>query len=196
MGATITEPVHKISVEKDVTSSIAMTLTLVSFSMLFAGMLLGYAVIRFNNPIWPPMGMKSVNLFLPSISSVIIVLSSIFYIIFEKESFRNGPKRNLFLNLTIIAGFAFMVAQYIFWGNLKLQGFYVGDGVFPSLIYGLTWTHAGHIVLALALLIWLAWKNGKMKTEEGNLLWIKNIGKFWHFLGVVWFILYFAIFIF
>lgn len=194
MGMSI--EMKQISPDKDLKSSIAMTLTLVSFSMLFAAMLLGYAVIRFNNPIWPPMGMNRVDLFLPTLSTVIIAFSSVSYILFERQSFREGPKNKLYLNLTILAGIGFMVAQFRFWNVLKLEGFYTSDGVFPSLIYGLTWTHAGHIVLALALLLWLFVKNGKMKSEEENLLWIKNTGKFWHFLGIVWLILYLSIFVF
>lgn len=186
----------KISPDKDLKSSIAMTLTLVSFSMLFAAMLLGYVVIRFNNPIWPPMGMSRVDLFLPTLSTAIIALSSVFYVLFERASFKEGPGKSLYLYLTLLAGFGFMGIQLRFWDVLKLEGFYTSDGVFPSLIYGMTWTHAGHIVLALALLIWLAFKNGRMESAETNLLWIKNTGKFWHFLGVVWLVLYLSIFVF
>ncbi len=193
---TMSMEYKQISPDKELKSSIAMTLTLVSFSMLFAAMLLGYAVIRFNNPIWPPMGMNKVDLFLPSISTGIIALSSMTYILFERANFKNQIGKNGFLYLTMFLGFAFMLVQLKFWDALKVQGLYTSDGVFPSLIYGLTWTHAGHIVLALVLLIWLAFKNGKMKGSDENLLWVRNVGKFWHFLGVVWLILYLTIFVF
>ena len=53
--------------------SIAMTVTLVSFSMLFATLMLGYTVYRFSNQVWPPIGFSQINLLYPIVSTAEIV---------------------------------------------------------------------------------------------------------------------------
>lgn len=180
----------------EVKSSIAMTLTLMSFSMLFAAFLLGYAVFRFNSLQWPPMGLDRVDLFLPTVSTVVILVSSLFYAIFERKVFQNIWNIK-FLWATTFMGLVFMGVQTYFWDSLKNAGFLAGSGIFQSLVYGFTWTHAGHIVLALVLLFWLALKLNSYKkdSKEKALLWVKNVGKFWHFLGVVWLVIYLTVFI-
>ena len=63
---------------KDVANSIAMVITLVSFTMLFAVFFLGYAIFRLNAQEWPPMGMNKVGLGIPSLSTLIIILSIVY----------------------------------------------------------------------------------------------------------------------
>ncbi len=171
---------------QEITSSVAMSVALISFSMLFASMLMGYAVFRLNAPAWPPMGMSKPDSFQPALSTAIITLSSLSYIFFEKK----GSK--LFLWVSFLCGLGFMASQFAFWNSLKASGFYVQDGIFPSLLYAFTWVHAAHIVGALGFLGWLLIRFEKLKC---SVLWIRNVGKFWHFLGIIWFILYLTLFI-
>ena len=70
---------------KKLASSIAMTMSLVTFAMLFATMFLGYTVFRMQQPVWPPMGMPRVGLTIPLLSTLLIVVSSFTYWKFEKN---------------------------------------------------------------------------------------------------------------
>jgi cytochrome c oxidase subunit 3 len=179
------------------TSSIAMVMTLVSFSMLFATLMLGYIAYRFTSEVWPPLGMQRASLGLPTISTVIILMSSLTY--FLSEGGFNKGNHKAFKNyfwLTLALGTGFMVSQLLLWRDLKLSGIYVDTTVFASIIYAFTWVHAAHVVggiVALLLLFpTLLGKREQIKSE----LWIKNVGQFWHFLGIVWVIIYFGIFVF
>ena len=157
-------------------SAIAMTLALLSVAMLFAALMLGYALLRFNSVMWPPMGMERADLFYPTLSTVLIVGSSLCY--------SRSPRYTLFL------GIAFLVSQALLWSSLKASGLYASAGIFPSIIYGLTWTHAGHLLVALCFLLAL------VVRRERSELWIKNVGTLWHFLGIIWLILYLSVFVF
>jgi cytochrome c oxidase subunit 3 len=173
-------------------SSIAMVVTLVSFGMLFLTLMMSFALYRFTNPVWPPAGMERPSLVIPTISTLIIVLSSIFYMNFEKNISKGvADKKNLLV--TLVLGFAFMTSQAIFWSQLKSHGILVSSGIFPSIIYAFTWIHAAHIVAGLALLLWLV---KTLKTPNSmTAVKVSNVGKFWHFLGIVWLIMFVTIFV-
>ncbi len=181
---------------KKVVSSIGMIVLLISFTMLFATLLLGYIVFRMTSEVWPPMGIQRISLVLPTISTIVIALSSYTYFMFEK-AYKSKDLKMAKLNfaLTFLAGLGFMATQFTLWQSMKNQGLYVTGGIFPSMFYALTWVHAAHIVmaiLALALMIPSLVK-GYSESKE---LWTENIGKFWHFLGIVWFVMYIIMFVF
>lgn len=179
------------------TSSIAMIMTLVSFSMLFATLMLGYIAYRFTSEVWPPVGMQRANLGLPTISTVIILMSSLTYFLTE-SAFEAGESKKVkrYFSVTFLLGLGFMVSQLFLWNDLKLSGIYVDTTVFASIIYAFTWVHAAHVVGGILALIFLIPSVQGKRDQLRNHIWFKNVGQFWHFLGIVWAIIYFSIFVF
>jgi cytochrome c oxidase subunit 3 len=173
---------------KKIVSSVGMIVTLTSFAMLFATLMMGFAIYRFTAPAWPPQGMSRPELLIPSLSTLAIFLSSMSFVWFEKNP---TDKRGLYFTLTL--GLIFMRLQFFFWSTLKSQGIFASSGIFGSIIYAFTWVHAAHIVAALLLLVWLIiqthTRTGKLENT------ISNVGKFWHFLGLVWAIMFLTIFV-
>lgn len=174
---------------QQIISSVAMIVTLVSFTMLFATLMMGFAMFRLTSPVWPPAGMMKPSLLLPCLSTFCIFLSSVCFMWFEKNI---SNKTGLFL--TILLGLSFMLIQSLFWHSLKQQGIFASSGIFPSIIYAFTWIHAAHIVAALGLLFWLLFRVQKDTSPKSQLM-AANVGKFWHFLGIVWFIMFVTIFV-
>lgn len=173
---------------KKIVSSVGMIVALTSFAMLFATLMMGFAIYRFTNSTWPPQGMIKPSLLIPSLSTLSIFLSSIAFIWFEKN-----PKEKRGLYFTLILGLLFMRLQFFFWSTLKSQGIFSSSGIFGSIIYAFTWIHAAHIVAALLLLIWLI---VQLHLSKNSLeIAINNVGKFWHFLGLVWAVMFLTIFV-
>jgi cytochrome c oxidase subunit 3 len=183
------EVVNQNDQGQEIISSVGMIVTLISFAMLFATLMMGFAMFRFTSPSWPPAGMTRPSLFLPTLSTICIFLSSLSYMWFEKNI---TNKKGLIV--TIILGFGFMVMQSLLWNYLKNQGIFVSSGIYPSIIYAFTWIHAAHIIVALGLLIWLLTSSLKEINTKAR-LHVLNVGKFWHFLGIVWFIMFMTIFV-
>lgn len=192
MSMATAQTISKAKEGDQVISSIAMIVTLVSFGMLFLTMMMAFALFRFTAPIWPPAGMTKPSLLLPTISTLIIALSSVFYVKFEKNVLKGtADKRNLLI--TLVLGFAFMISQILFWNHLKSQGILVSSGIFASIMYAFTWIHAAHIVAGLGLLIWLYISLNK--PDSLTAVKVSSFGKFWHFLGIVWLIMFLTIFV-
>lgn len=173
-------------------SSIAMIVALVSFGMLFFTLMMSFAIYRFTAPVWPPAGMVKPSLLLPTLSTCFIFLSSLFYFSFEKK-IKEGKIEKEKLQGTLFFGVLFMACQFVFWNHLKTQGIYVSSGIFASIIYAFTWIHAAHIFAALILLIYLL--NNLKKTNLLTTVKVASIGKFWHFLGIVWLVMFLTIFV-
>jgi cytochrome c oxidase subunit 3 len=174
---------------KEIVSSVAMIVVLVSFAMLFATLMMGFAMFRFTAPVWPPAGMVKPSLILPGISTLFILLSSLAFVWFEKDT---ANKKGLIL--TISLGVGFMLTQSLFWHQLKSNGIFVSSGIFPSIIYAFTWIHAAHIIVALGLLLLLLFSPTQITTTKSKLR-ATSVGKFWHFLGIVWLIMFLTIFV-
>ncbi|MFA6237439.1 MAG: hypothetical protein WC635_08950 [Bacteriovorax sp.] len=174
---------------QEIISSVGMIVALVSFAMLFATLMMGFAMFRFSSPVWPPAGMVKPSLVIPSLSTLCIFLSSLSYMWFEKNI---SNKKGLIL--TLILGILFMLLQSLLWNQLSTQGIFVSSGIFPSIIYAFTWIHAAHIFAGLGLLIWLL-SFALQNINNRARLRVSSVGKFWHFLGIVWFIMFLTIFV-
>lgn len=192
MAHVETQNVLKAKEGDKIIGSVAMSVTLVSFGMLFLTLMMAFFLYRFTAPVWPPAGMERPSLLIPGISTFLIALSSYIFINFEKNIEKGmADKRNLLF--VLILGLGFMVSQFVFWNQLKSHGIYASSGIFPSIIYSFTWIHAAHIVAGLGLLAWLY---GSLNSpDKMTAVKVASIGKFWHFLGIVWLIMFVTIFV-
>jgi cytochrome c oxidase subunit 3 len=169
---------------------VAMTITLISFGMLFASLFLGYFLVRFNSPAWPPVEIENLPKLLPFLSTVAMLFSSLTYYKLEKEE----AHRKFFWILTAFLGVLFLGLQWLLWSKLNDLGIVVQNGIVPSMVYAFTWLHAAHIVVALVGVFWIGhfiWRTPEKVTGTK----LMNVGKFWHFLGVVWFLMYLMFFV-
>lgn len=182
---------------KRMASAIAMTVVLVSFSMLFASLFLGYFYYRITATVWPPAGMEKIGLFYPALSTFFIVLSSISYQGFA-SAFKKKDKGGMAYNLafTIFLGLCFLGSQILLWDNMEYVGLYANSGIFPSIVYSFTWIHVAHIVGGLLFLLWVWPVTRKTEFTIKDENKVSNAGKFWHFLDIVWLVIFFSIFVF
>lgn len=180
-------PAHELKLLK---SSVAMTVTLISFGMLFASLFLGYFLVRFNAPVWPPVEIQGMPVALPLLSTLVMLLSSVTYFKFEKSD----SQRKLYWTLTVFLGLLFLVLQGSLWMALKNSGILIANGIAPSMVYAFSWLHAGHIVLGLGAVLWLGFYLFK-KPQGLTEIKLINVGKFWHFLGVIWLLMYLMMFV-
>ena len=179
-------------------SSITMTILLVSFSMLFGTLFMGYMVYRVRATAWPPMGMNDLSLFYPSISTIVIGLSSLAFYLFEQQiNLKKFSPARLYLLSSLMLGLGFCFSQFMVWKDLALRGITQGSGIFGSMIYGFTWIHIAHVAIGVSLIVWLVikFKNVSVLNHQDSLR-AKNVGMFWHFLGLVWLLMYLILFVF
>lgn len=176
---------------------LAMTVAIISWSMLFATLLLGYFVYRFSQTVWPPLGVASVPLLLPNMSLVAVIASSLTLLFATLSLKKNNFKAMRWWNIcTLGLGLAYMFSQIKFWKALNELNLFSSSNIFGSILHGFTWIHAGHMMFALLGMTSVIYL---LKQDESVLKWSNyffNIAMFWHFLTIVWLVLYCTLFIF
>ena len=164
----------------------AMWLFMVSVLMLFAAFTSAY-VVKQSDGVWLDFALPA----LFDYTSVIIVLSSISMHWAVIAAKRNEIKRiRLALGITFVLGFAFLIGQYMAWGELVDDGVYFVGNAAGSFLYVLTGVHGVHLISAVIFLIYVLVAAFQYKIHSKSLLQLEICATYWHFLGGLWLYLY------
>jgi cytochrome c oxidase subunit 3 len=178
------------------TGRLGMRVLLLSLSMLFAASLAGMLVVRSRAEVWPPSGMPA----LPGglwISTLLIVASSA-TIAWALKGIGRGHTRALRQGLatTLVLGLAFLASQTVNWFVLIAENVTPRLNLFAFSFYLLTVLHALHVVgglVPLAVVTLRAWRGAYSAEAHAG---VGYVATYWHFLDVVWLILFAALFLF
>jgi cytochrome c oxidase subunit 3 len=166
---------------------------LLSESVIFFSFFVGYFVYKTTALDWLPTGVTGLEIREPAINTVVLVSSS--FVIYIAEKFLH--KNNLwgfraFWLLTIAMGSYFLYGQAVEWSGLPF-GF--GDGVFGGTFYLLTGFHGLHVLTGVLLQLIMLGRsflpNNYAKGEFG----VQSASLFWHFVDVIWIILFILIYV-
>ncbi len=120
-------------------NNLAMTIILVAGAMLFLTLFMGYAIYRTSSESWIPSGVTPVSLWLPTVSTLLILASSWFcYQLRLAAAVGDWRETRSHWRLTFWLGMGFLASQTALWAQLKNQGIYVSSGIFASVMYGFT----------------------------------------------------------
>ena len=176
--------------------TLGILLFIVSEIMLFGAFFASYFFLRVvaNEGPWPPDGFE-LPVAVAGVNTAILVSSS-FTIHWALESVRKGNRRGLVVGLatTWLLGATFLFIQINEYIHI---GFSARDTSFGSIFYGLTGLHGAHVFIGLCLLSFAnirAWR-GHFDAEPKNHLGVEVSGIYWHFVDVMWIIVYTTVYI-
>lgn len=173
---------------------IAMWLFLVTDAMSFSGFLLAYAVLRATKD-WPVpadhlgIGLSGFATFVLVCSSVSMVLS------IDSCKQKNRDAMLKWLMVTILGGAFFLGVQAYEYSHLIHQGltltkFAHGTPLFGSTFYMITGFHGLHVLTGVIYLICeyrLAYRGD---YDNGDYNRLEILGLFWHFVDLVWILVF------
>lgn len=180
--------------EEEITSYVGMVIFLGSWAMMFAALLFAYAVVRARAPAWPPPDLPPLPVLLPGLNTLVIAASSVAVALGVRA---HAVGRHLRAAAALAAGATlgalFLVLQGVTWSSLWARGLVPGSGTYASVFYSLTAFHALHVLVGLAALAILAARAWRPRGASRSA--IRLWGLFWHFVGVVWGVLYAAVYL-
>lgn len=98
-----------------------------------------------------------------------------------------GDEKNFpWLGITVVLGFAFLVGQWLAWGELHARGFLVSTNPSSSFAYLLTVAHAIHLAGGMIALMWAASASLLRKPVEARRIAVDITAWYWHFMAVLW----------
>ena len=178
------------------TAYLGMVVFLASWTMMFAGLLFGYGLIRSRAPVWPPLDQPPLPLLLPGLNALVAAGSSAALFV-ALRSFRGGRPRTgaRAVALAALLGAAFLALQATVWAALWAGGLHLDTGPYASAFYVLTGFHALHVLVGVASLCWLAVKAARRAYGPDYDLPVRLWSMYWHFVGAVWLVIYLAVYV-
>jgi cytochrome c oxidase subunit III len=167
---------------------------LFSEGMLFLGLFAAYLTFRTVATSWPPEGTPELEILLPGINTIILVSSS--FVIHQADAAikRDDIKsvRWWFL-ATFIMGAVFLCGQIYEYNHLE---FGLTTNLFASTFYVLTGFHGFHVFVGLTIIALV----GMRSLQPGAFLGGKHYGIeaasiYWHFVDIIWIILFLMLYI-
>ncbi|MBD2091983.1 heme-copper oxidase subunit III [Microcoleus sp. FACHB-1515] len=158
-------------------------------SMIFAGLFIAYLTFRLVSPEWPPAGTPRLELLLPGINTAILIASS-FVIHKGDTAVKKNDMRGLriWFSATIVMGTIFLLGQLYEYSNLE---FSLRTNLFASTFYVLTGFHGLHVFLGLCLMLAVLWRTRKADHYSSeHHFGVEATEIYWHFVDVVWIILF------
>ena len=176
-------------------AALGMALFIGSWSMAFASLFLSLMILRHKQPVWPPEGVALPSFGLALTGTIVLLVSSGLLHHAVRLGRRGQKGFGLFWALALGAGLVFAGLQTWLWLDLLAAGRGPQSGIYESLFYGLTWFHAVHVACGLIGLLWVM--AGIARRHYGSLRIIvpQNVGVFWHFVDVVWLVLFVTLFV-
>ena len=174
-------------------SILGMFLFIGSEIMLFGSFFTAYFFVRVVNGIPWPTPPFELPVFVAGVNTAILVTSS-FTMHWALQSIKRNNRRGLQagLVLTILMGTAFLLTQFIEYAHV---GFNTGDGAFASVFFGLTGLHGAHVFVGLTLLTIAAVRAFRGHYTPEHHHGVELPGIYWHFVDVMWIVVYFTVYI-
>src|SRR5215212_8971836 len=176
--------------------TLGILLFIVSETMLFGAFFASYFFIRVVENVgpWPPPGVE-IPKAVAGVNTAILVSSS-FTVHWALVSIRRGNRAGMIAGLgaTWLLGFTFLFIQFNEYVHI---GFSARDTAFGSIFYGLTGLHGAHVTVGLILLAFAnvrAWR-GHFTTEPKKHLGVEVPGIYWHFVDIMWIIVFTTVYI-
>lgn len=174
----------------------AMWAFLASDCMFFGTLISTHLIYRKIYPtVVEPTSIFSIEL--TGFSSFILLMSSFLMALSVSAAHKKNMKSlRIFLAGTIFFGLIFLGGQvYEFHHFVHEKGLTLSSNVFGSTFYLLTGTHGVHVALGvLWLFSWLLY-TWSPKFHWANALDIETAGLYWHFVDIVWIVIFTAVYL-
>ena len=163
---------------------------IISLVMSFAGLTSAF-IVSSSREDW----LKEFQLPLAfTVSTILIVISSAFMLMALRSIKANKRQETTwFLLLTLGLGIAFIVAQFVGYGQIIDSGYhFTGEtsNVTMSFIYVISLLHIAHVIAGLICLIVVIYNHFKQKYNSSETLGFELAATFWHFVDILWLYLF------
>lgn len=172
--------------------------------LLFSGMFVGYAVMRMLHPEAFRAGSHHLDWQWGLLNTVVLLISS-YTVACAVRNAQMGQQKWLKINIliTMACGLAFLAIKFIFeyakkYSEGLLPGWFysypaAGDPAEPmwwAIYWGATGIHATHVLVGIALFIWLFSGTLRQKYGPEHYTAVEGVGLYWHIVDIVWIFLF------
>jgi cytochrome c oxidase subunit 3 len=171
---------------------LAMLIFVIAETMLFAGLISAFSIIKSGAPVWPPPGQPRLPV-MATAGNTLILLTSGVLVVLAHRAFHNGVREQMRRPLfgALALGCIFLVFQGYEWTQMLAAGLTMASSSLGGFFYLIIGMHALHAIGALALLA-----RACVQLQRG---WLTEslfgaAEVFWLFVVGIWPILYIVVY--
>lgn len=164
-----------------------MLIFVASETMLFAGLISAFTIIRSSALVWPPPDQPRLPAAETALNTVALLISGVCLYLAGRGLARNRERARRPLLAAMLLGAFFVVFQGIEWVALLGQGLTLTSSTLGGFFYLIVGLHALHAVAALGVLVytWLRLQRGWLAQSQ-----LATAQVFWYFVVGLWPVLY------
>jgi len=178
-------------------------LFLVTEILLFGGLFCAFAIFR--SKYFPSFveAHHHLDRVMGGINTIVLICSSFTMALAVRSAQKNETKKTTaLLFVTLACAGAFLVVKYYEYGHkfhdgllpgkyFSATGFESGHaGIFFSIYFMMTGIHGLHVVIGMALIMWIMLRNMKSEFSQRYYAPVENVGLYWHLVDLVWIYLF------
>ncbi len=187
-------------------AKLGMWLFLATEILMFSGLFLAYFITRM---FYPEMVLEAHEYLSKTAGGIntLVLLSSSYTMAMAVRSAQTSNSKGIqrWLILTILCGCIFMVVKYFEYSakfehgmlpgkyySAHLHGYEI-EGlphIFFAVYFMMTGLHGFHVVVGLAVMIWIYIRAGRGDFSASNYAAVENTGLYWHLVDLVWIFLF------
>tara|TARA_B100000586_G_C20058591_1_gene405223 strand:+ start:420 stop:1112 length:693 start_codon:yes stop_codon:yes gene_type:complete len=193
------------------TGKLGMWLFLMMDALTFATILLGGVYLRLRTDLWPKAG-TILNIPLTSFNTFLLIMSS-FTMVMALNAIKHNDQKGLktFLTLTILGGISFLGIQFYEYSHFIMgspelgvalnnagftgNSFLWATGSYGSAFYATTAFHGLHVLSGVIYLSVILFHANKGVYSSENFDHLEIAGLFWHFVDLVWILVFTIIYL-
>ncbi len=174
---------------------LAMWVFLASEVMFFTSLIAVFIAFKVLNPEAFHEAHNILSLPLATLGTSVLIISS-FAVVMGLEALQADDRRVFFnwMGLTLVFGLVFVSIQAIEWSALMSEGI-KGSSIFGTPFFVTTGFHGLHVLGGVAWLALLLGRAARGEYSSKNYLGVEMFGLYWHFVDVVWIVLFTVIYL-
>ena len=192
---------HMNAEEHNQNMKLGMWLYLGSEIVIFSIMIVGYVLFRINEPDVVDLAHSELGVGLVTANTFILLASS-FFMVMGLRAMQQGNRQGMlrWIGATALGGLVFLGGQYIEYSELAHLGITLGYDIesqwvtFGMRFYAPTFFHGAHVFVGVLWALEVMRRGAKGRYDH-NPIGIEMFGLYWHFVDVVWIMLFTLIYL-
>jgi heme/copper-type cytochrome/quinol oxidase subunit 3 len=166
-----------------------------SETMLFGSLIITYMVYHGRSQTAPfPADLLSVPFI--TVTTFVLLMSSLMMVLALSAVQRDDRRwSRIWIFMTAFFGMIFLGGQVIEFTHFYQEGLTLASNLFGSTFFTLTGFHGAHVTVGVIwlLALWVRSLRGKLSSDDA--LSVEIAGLYWHFVDVVWIVLFTIIYL-
>lgn len=159
--------------------------------MFFTALIGAYIILRAAHPEAFAEPGEVLNVPVTAVNTFLLICSSV-TMVKAFAAAQEGLQQHLvrWLLATVIIGASFVGVQVYEYQELIGHGFTPDEGLYGSTFYTMTGFHGFHVSMGVLCMMFVTWKAIRGKYTAADHRGVEVIGLYWHFVDLVWIILF------